>query len=234
MEVRQHHHPHRRCLGRRAWASCCRGDAIVVKQFFNAYTPIPWRTHGLRAMTGAPWPPGSLDSSRRGQTCRVVFVGQMTSRRSGESPRDRIGTARPSRLTETEAGPKAHTHPGACHQRGRADVDTDTADSRHAHQPQGRPRTQTLPRSLTYRSSSTRLESVLDAVARGCSPLPPNTKRSPSILPVNVVPMSGVGSGYRTHSSHRTESQTIVGPKPLTRGLDRDHFQSAPLGKGIR
>ena len=115
MEVRQHHHPHRRCLGRRAWASCCRGDAIVVKIF-------SMRTHGLRAMTGAPWPPGSLDSSRRGQTCRVVFVGQMTSRRSGESLRDRIGTARPrgrpegphipGRLSSERTRGRRHRHSG--------------------------------------------------------------------------------------------------------------------------
>ena len=201
MEVRQHHHPHRRCLGRRAWASCCRGGAMLSQTVVT--NSLVWKlSYGLRATTGAPWPPGSLDSSRKGQTCRVVFVGQMTSRRSGESPRDRIGTARPS-LTETsEAGPKAHTHPGACHQRGRADVDTDTADSRQAHQPQGRPRTQTLPRSLTYRSSSTRLESVLDAVARGCSPLPQH--KAISLDPPSEC-RTNVGTGHTAHTgqSHR-------------------------------
>ena len=188
--------------------------------FFNG-------THGLRAMTGAPWPPGSLDSSRRGQTCRVVFVGQMTSRRSGESLRDRIGTARPRGRPE---GPHIPGRLSSERTRGRR--------HRHSGQPTRAPTTRAAadPNPSPIPNLSLLLNTARKRPRRrGPRVFPaPNTKRSPSILPVNVVPMSGVGSGHRTHSSHRTESQTIVGPKPLTRGLDRDHFQSAPLGKGIR
>ena len=99
-----------------------------------------------RALTGAPPPPARLDSTRRGQTCRVVLVGQMTSRRTGESPRDRAAPARLLTLRETGRPEGPHTR-SLVIQRGRAGADTDTADNRHAHQPQGRPRTQTLPRS---------------------------------------------------------------------------------------
>ena len=70
----------------------------------------------------------------------------MTSRRTGESPRDRAAPARLLTLRETGRPEGPHTR-SLVIQRGRAGADTDTADNRHAHQPQGRPRTQTLPRS---------------------------------------------------------------------------------------
>ena len=72
-----------------------------------------------QALDGRPVAPGK---SRRGQTCRVVFVGQMTSRRSGESLRDRIGTARPRgrpegphiprRLSSERTRGRRHRHSG--------------------------------------------------------------------------------------------------------------------------
>ena len=72
------------------------------------------------------------------------IVGQMTSRRTGESPRDRAAPARLLTLRETGRPEGPHTR-SLVIQRGRAGVDTDTADiDRHAPL-QGWPRTQTLP-----------------------------------------------------------------------------------------
>ena len=89
---------------------------------FKLWTSRQVKSSQVKRQTGAPWPPGSLDSSRRGQTCRVVFVGQMTSRRSGESLRDRIGTARPrgrpegphipGRLSSERTRGRRHRHSG--------------------------------------------------------------------------------------------------------------------------
>ena len=59
------------------------------------------------------------------------------------------------RETGRPEGPRNRSH---VIQRGHAGADTDTADNRHAYQPPGRPRTQTLPRSLTYRASSTSIK----------------------------------------------------------------------------
>ena len=77
------------------------------------------------------------------------------------------------RETGRPEGPRNRSH---VIQRGHAGADTDTADNRHAYQPPGRPRTQTLPRSLTYRASS---------LARGCLPNTSDLPNSPSGMGVN-------------------------------------------------
>ena len=76
------------------------------------------------------------------------------------------------RETGRPEGPRNRSH---VIQRGHAGADTDTADNRHAYQPPGRPRTQTLPRSLTYRASSTSIK-----LARGCLPNTSDLPNSPS------------------------------------------------------
>jgi hypothetical protein len=81
------------------------------------------------------------------------------------------------RETGRPEGPRNRSH---VIQRGHAGADTDTADNRHAYQPPGRPRTQTLPRSLTYRASSTSIK-----LARGCLPNTSDLPNSPSGMGVN-------------------------------------------------
>ena len=153
-----------------------------------------------RALTGAPPPPARLDSTRRGQTCRVVLVGQMTSRRTGESPRDRAAPApRASSLTHLSLSEsdrqlaRRPTHPVARHPEG-----TRGRRHRHSGQPTRAPTTRAAadpnPTPIrTNRASSTRLfvppgtharkrarAAASGAVARGCFPNTSDLPQSPS------------------------------------------------------
>ena len=85
------------------------------------------------------------------------------------------------RETGRPEGPRNRSH---VIQRGHAGADTDTADNRHAYQPPGRPRTQTLPRSLTYRASSTSIKLWPEGVSQT-----PAISRTPEVAWASTVKM---------------------------------------------
>ena len=81
----------------------------------NSFQAMDFKTSQVKSSQAPDGRPVAPGKSRRGQTCRVVFVGQMTSRRSGESLRPRgrpEGPHIPGRLSSERTRGRRHRHSG--------------------------------------------------------------------------------------------------------------------------